>query len=321
MRSTPKPAAPSRSFDGMRTTHRAPVVRSVMAGVPVAKKSMPAAVKRRTMDGVRNGGRVWISKAFWRRVIRFSFRRVQIFFRRFSTLLSVFIEHLSPRKALYMSLVSGIAFGMVTIVSVEHLFGGGASAAGTPTVLGEQATVPEEKTGVSDAPKDIAVADPAADTGATSPDDLIFGYFSDEEQAAYEDNIRQMVKGYPIEPMLPYIFEHDRLTAAFLIGIAKKESNWGKRVPVLDGQDCFNYWGYRGIRKMMGTGGHTCFNSRKDAVDSVSKRLETLINSEKLNTPEKMIVWKCGYSCAGQNHADVLKWIADVDIYFSQLDE
>ena len=131
------------------------------------------------------------------------------------------------------------------------------------------------------------------------------------------DKVREMVKGYPIEAMLPYIFEKDRMTASFLIGIAKKESNWGKRIPVLDGQDCFNYWGYRGVRRMMGSGGHTCFNSRKDAVDTVAVRLDKLINSEKLNTPEKLVVWKCGYSCAGHSRESVRKWISDVDMYFS----
>ena len=130
-----------------------------------------------------------------------------------------------------------------------------------------------------------------------------------------------MVKGYPIEGMLSYIFEQDRLTSAFLIGIAKKESNWGKRVPVLNGQDCFNYWGYRGVRRLMGTGGHTCFNSSKDAVDTVAKRLSTLIHSEKLDTPEKMIIWKCGFSCSGHSRESVKKWISDVDMYFKQLSD
>jgi hypothetical protein len=129
----------------------------------------------------------------------------------------------------------------------------------------------------------------------------------------------KMVKGYPIEEMLPEIFAKDRVTAAFLIGIAKKESNWGKRHPVLDGQDCFNYWGYRGQRRLMGSGGHTCFNSRKDAVDTVATRIDKLVNSERLNTPAKLIVWKCGFSCEGHSRESVQKWIADVDAYYSEM--
>lgn len=137
------------------------------------------------------------------------------------------------------------------------------------------------------------------------------------EKKDFENSLKKMVKGHPIEDMIPYIAEKDRIIAAFLIGIAKKESNWGKRVPVLDGKDCYNYWGYRGIRKKMGTGGHTCFDSRKDAVDTVSRRIEFLVKEKKLNTPAKMSIWKCGSACYkdGQVH----KWISDVEMYFSKV--
>lgn len=150
-------------------------------------------------------------------------------------------------------------------------------------------------------------------------DDLFLQFFSEASKEDYASQIAELVEGYPIEDMVPYIVQKDRIVAAFLIGIAKKESNWGKRSPVLAGQDCFNYWGYRGIRRLMGTGGHTCFNSRQDAVDTVAKRLEKLINSEKLDTPAKLVIWKCGYSCDGHSRESVRKWISDVDLYFSQL--
>lgn len=139
-----------------------------------------------------------------------------------------------------------------------------------------------------------------------------------EDRVALEENVAEMVKGYPIEQMLPYIFEKDNMTAAFLVSIAKKESNWGKRVPVLDGEDCFNYWGYRGIRDRMGTGGHTCFDSPEDAVDTVGDRIETLIRKYELTTPEDMIIWKCGSSCAGHSDYGVRKWILDVSYYFEK---
>lgn len=142
------------------------------------------------------------------------------------------------------------------------------------------------------------------------------------DKKTLENEIRKMVKGYPIEKMVPYIAEKDRTVAAFLVGIARKESSWGKRVPVLNGQDCYNYWGYRGIRKLMGTGGHTCFNSPKDAVDTVSKRLSVLINEYGKNTPEKMVIWKCGSDCeATGGQAAANKWISDVTMYFNQLNE
>jgi hypothetical protein len=69
----------------------------------------------------------------------------------------------------------------------------------------------------------------------------------------------------------------------------------------------------------MGTGGHTCFDSPKDAVDTVGKRVYDLVIKQNLNTPEKMIVWKCGSSCAGHSNYGVQKWISDVNLYFQKI--
>ena len=121
--------------------------------------------------------------------------------------------------------------------------------------------------------------------------------------------------------MVPYIAKKDRMVAALIVAIGMKESTWGKHVPVLDGQDCYNYWGYRGIRDRMGTGGHTCFDSPEDAVNTVAKRIEFLVSNEKLNTPAKMVVWKCGYDCSWDNQKAVNKWISDVDLYFKKLNK
>ena len=69
----------------------------------------------------------------------------------------------------------------------------------------------------------------------------------------------------------------------------------------------------------MGTGGHTCFNSRKDAVDTVAKRIDYLVNEKKLNTPEKLVIWKCGSSCAATGgQAAANKWISDVKLYLEK---
>lgn len=220
-----------------------------------------------------------------------------------------FVPKFARHKMLYASLMGGVAFGMVSMAFIEHAFGPGVFARSGESVARVEAGEALE-----------AVATPVESLPEYVPDqDVFFEYFGQVTKEKYEESIRNMVKGYPVEAMLPYIFEQDRLTAAFLIGIAKKESNWGKRVPVLEDQDCFNYWGYRGVRRMMGSGGHTCFNSREDAVETVAKRLEKLIHSEKLDTPEKMIIWKCGYSCQGHGRESVKKWISDVDMYFSQL--
>lgn len=249
----------------------------------------------------------FISKNSLRRFLR----RSEIYARRTRRIVSRFIPDFAPRRILAVSLVGGVVFGVLSMALIEHFFGPGVFARSDTAFQ----TQPAPATLVPPSPSDKNIP---TDTLTTADSALIFDYFNQAEQEQYEQNIREMVAGYPIEPMLPYIFEKDRLTTAFLIGIAKKESNWGKRVPVLADQDCFNYWGYRGIRRMMGTGGHTCFNSRKDAVDTVAKRLSTLIHSQNLDTPEKMVIWKCGFSCAGQNRTDVLKWISDVDMYFEQ---
>ncbi|GAG25030.1 unnamed protein product, partial [marine sediment metagenome] len=132
-----------------------------------------------------------------------------------------------------------------------------------------------------------------------------------------EENIRQMVSGYPIEEMLPYLLEKDPTVAAFLVSIAKKESNWGKRSPKYKSQDCYNYWGYRGPNRV-GSGGHSCFATPQEAVNVVAKRIENLV-SKDIDTPEKMIIWKCGSSCAAHSKWSVTKWISDVNLYFKKL--
>ncbi len=141
----------------------------------------------------------------------------------------------------------------------------------------------------------------------------------EKPQSDFEKNAYEMVKGYPIEKMMPYILDQDEEVAKYLIAIAKQESNWGKRVPVLNGQDCYNYWGYRSSRKLMGSGGHTCFNSREDAVETVGKRLNELVYDYDRKTAEKLVVWKCGSSCAGHAQSGVHRWIGVVDRYYRTL--
>lgn len=118
--------------------------------------------------------------------------------------------------------------------------------------------------------------------------------------------------------MSRYLATQDEEVAAFMVAIAKKESNWGKRTPKLDGEECYNYWGFRQKRERMGSGGHTCFDNPKDAVRSVASRVKDLIEKD-IDTPEKMVVWKCGYSCAGHNQQSVQKWINDVTLYYDKL--
>lgn len=131
--------------------------------------------------------------------------------------------------------------------------------------------------------------------------------------------VDEMVVGHPIEEMTRFIAKEDPQVAAFLVGIAKKESNWGKRSPKLNGEDCYNYWGFRQQRERMGSGGHTCFDSPKEAVEVVGERIAVLIEKEHVESSRDMLVWKCGYSCAGHDPASVDKWVRDVDLYYQPI--
>ncbi|PIP24486.1 MAG: hypothetical protein COS71_02800 [Candidatus Moranbacteria bacterium CG06_land_8_20_14_3_00_40_12] len=223
----------------------------------------------------------------------------------------------SLARAWNVSIIGAVIFGMVTMTFIYRYLGESVSA-----------KINEEKTKIAvqtESKKgEVLGAEDYATDGAEVEfvTKLLKDYGQNEKEDVLEKEIRKMVKGYPIEEMVPEIVKQDRIIAAFLVSIAKKESNWGKRVPVLNGQDCYNYWGYRGIRKRMGTGGHTCFDSHKDAVDTVAKRLETLIEEYGKDNPEKMVIWKCGSDCnATGGQAAANKWISDVNLYFKKLNK
>lgn len=216
------------------------------------------------------------------------------------------------------TLISAILLGMVSMTLIYKFLGPGASAG---DIIKNGDGAPQENILFSPQVLGAAVEKNSWDSEKSSEYvEKIIRSWKDSEKENFEKEIREMVKGYPIEKMVPYILEKDKIVVAFLIGIAKKESDWGKHVPVLQGQDCYNYWGYRGQRKLMGTGGHTCFNSRKDAVDTVAKRIEWLVKNNKLNTPAKMVIWKCGSDCAATGGYEAArKWISDVEMYFEKL--
>lgn len=132
-----------------------------------------------------------------------------------------------------------------------------------------------------------------------------------------ENKIKVQTQGYPMEAMTRVIAKQDEQVAAFLVAIAKKESNWGKRTPKFNGEECNNLWGFRQKRDRMGSGGHTCFNNQEEAVQSVADRIKELIDNG-IDTPEEMVVWKCGYSCDAHTNESVQKWIADVSYYYNK---
>jgi hypothetical protein len=217
-------------------------------------------------------------------------------------------------RAWNVSIVFSVIMGMFLMTMLYRYLGQDASARTKDTAVSNKPAV-TEVLGETDSKKEDVITQKLL---AEYQELLKKG--ADEDALA--DKIREMTKGYPIAKMADEIASKDKVIAAFLVGIAMKESTWGKHVPVLDGEDCYNYWGYRGKRARMGTGGHTCFDSRKDAVDTVSKRLEFLVNNEKITTPDKMvIVWKCGYDCSWDDKKNVQKWISDVDKYFDKFNE
>lgn len=146
-----------------------------------------------------------------------------------------------------------------------------------------------------------------------------------EIQPLHSDNalgnmIREMTAGYPVEAMAPAIAEYDREVAGLIVGIAKKESNWGKRVPRdAQGNDCFNYWGYKGAGTRGVAMGHGCFGSPEEAVTTIGDRLQELVALRKTSEPKNMIIWKCGSSCSGHSAESVQKWIADVSLYYDRI--
>jgi hypothetical protein len=239
--------------------------------------------------------------------------------------------HLSPVRVWNASIVGAIFFGMFSMTLIYRYLGQSASADERAAALGSDIVAEaslDRPTVLGASTEDISdhVVLPATHPAAAPmlqsnfPNNPVeTALQKNVERELFEAAVKDLVKDYPIERMLPYIFKQDRDVATFLVAIGKKESNWGKRVPVLDGKDCYNYWGYRGIRDKMGTGGHTCFDSPEDAVTAVAKRIKTLVQEKKLDTPSKMIVWKCGSTCAGHSADGVRKWISDVQMYVDKL--
>lgn len=143
------------------------------------------------------------------------------------------------------------------------------------------------------------------------------GEVKSDEASAFESELKEMLAGYPIEAMTPFIAQYDRDIAGLIVGIAKKESNWGKRVPLdAAGADCFNYWGYKGVGARGIAMGHGCFGTAEEAVQAVGKRLQELVALRQTSDPKNMTIWKCGSSCATHSPESVKKWVSDVDIYF-----
>lgn len=231
------------------------------------------------------------------------------------------VQGVSMVKMWNLSIVGAVIFGMLTMTMIYKYLGQNVSAAINDAAYTEQSqqlvtTTTSNSSNVVDAK---AAQDEMTDNIDYSFVTKLLAQVEEKKDSEFEQELHEMVKGYPIDAMVPEIAKQDRIVAAFMIAIAKKESAWGTHVPVYQGQDCFNYWGYRG-KNPVGSGGHSCFDSTTDAVDTVAKRISTLVEEYGRNTPAEMVVWKCGSNCAvtgGQAAAD--KWVSDVAFYFDQL--
>jgi hypothetical protein len=146
---------------------------------------------------------------------------------------------------------------------------------------------------------------------------LLAGKYS-LDQFVIKKNIEKLVGNKPMKNMVSEISSRNPKTASYLVAIAKHESNLGKFSPKKDGKDCFNYWGFRGTYNRTDSG-YSCFDSPEQAVLVVGDRIQGLTEIENITTPEEMLVWKCGVSCASHDPGDVMRWKRDVDFYYKKI--
>jgi hypothetical protein len=167
----------------------------------------------------------------------------------------------------------------------------------------------------------IAQSDNEADNSLNLANDEIvmnlLGKIETARAGEFETELLRYVKGRPMEDMAPYIAKQPRTVAAFLVGIAMKESKFGTYSPKLGGRDCHNYWGFKG-GGITTSGGYTCFATPAEAIQVVGKRIARLVDGGRTD-PSAMVVWKCGSTCSWDNPENVRKWIADVGVNFYKI--
>jgi hypothetical protein len=141
---------------------------------------------------------------------------------------------------------------------------------------------------------------------------------SPDEPSDLETTINGLVGDAPIRAMGPAISRYDADIAGLIVGIAKKESDWGRHVP-RKGGDCFNYWGYTGSGSRGKSGSYGCFATPEEGVQAIGTRLEELVSKRRGSDPRQMVVWKCGASCKNHSKESVNKWVSDVRLYYQQI--
>lgn len=157
---------------------------------------------------------------------------------------------------------------------------------------------------------------------ASPKEDSIFVEAEKQKEEAYLKKVEELetlLEGHPLAKMSSEIAKQDPEIAALIVGIARKESQWGLRSPKKNG-DCFNYWGFKGSAGR-GTGmGYACFATREEAVEKIAKRLEKLVDKRGTSKPSALVTpWKCGNSCATHSPESVRKWVSDVNQYYTKV--
>lgn len=134
------------------------------------------------------------------------------------------------------------------------------------------------------------------------------------------NTVKELADGYPLVAMADAIARYPTDVAGLIVGIAKKESDWGKHTPKLAaGDECYNFWGYRGPgSRGLTPDGYGCFATPEEGATVIGDRLMTLVEERNGSQPAKMVVWKCGSSCSWDNPEHVEKWISDVDSYYQK---
>jgi hypothetical protein len=214
--------------------------------------------------------------------------------------------------------------GVPLFKSDKELFDGGNETYAQPAKE-EQAVVGKKSVDVTRKLKAMLLnenRERLVDGNAATGSQLVIAVLGEERQLAeqnqkFAEKLYEIVGDTPIKEMVPYISERDEKVAAFLVGIAKKESSFGLASPSKDGETCYNYWGYKSSGGRGTSLGYACFASAEEAVKIVGDRIEVLVNKQR-NTPARMVdTWKCGTSCAGDPGAP--SWVSTVALYYNKI--
>lgn len=219
-----------------------------------------------------------------------------------------FKSHISRKQEIYWPVL--IAITLLLFVFASRI--AFAETGGVPNNLPIESDSKLNIIGFKVNPDPVETALAAASAPQNSPDS------QNENDPAKEDlrnDVKKIVKNTPMAAMVDPISEKDRTVAAFIVGIAMKESKFGVYSPKMGGRDCYNYWGFKGGGKTV-SGGYSCFASPEDAVSAVGKRIDKLVK-QGVKTPSQMVVWKCGSNCRADGNAG--KWISDVALNFNKI--